>query len=42
LIRFFITEFPILPASEEAPMTAIAFGFMMRFMSRTMSSCFGR
>ena len=23
-------------------MTATAFGFMMRFMSRTMSSCFGR
>jgi hypothetical protein len=42
LIRFFITELPILPASEEAPMTATAFGFMMRFMSRTMSSCFGR
>ncbi|MND03422.1 hypothetical protein D3C83_232270 [compost metagenome] len=23
-------------------MTATDFGFMMRFMSRTMSSCFGR
>ena len=37
-----MTELPILPASDDAPMTATAFGFMMRFMSRTMSSCFGR
>jgi hypothetical protein len=42
LIKFFITELPILPVSDEAPMTATAFGFMIRFMSRTMSSCFGR
>ncbi len=42
MIRFFITELPILPVSPDAPITATASGFMIRFMSRTMSSCFGR
>jgi hypothetical protein len=42
LIRFFITELPILPVSAEAPMTASVFGFMMRVIERTISSCGGR
>ena len=37
-----MTELPILPVSSDAPITATASGFMMRFMSRTISSCFGR
>ena len=36
-MRFFITELPILPSSELAPITATAFGFMMRFIAVTMS-----
>src|ERR1700737_2910829 len=41
-MRFFITELPILPFSAEAPITATAFGFMIRFIWRTMSSWLGR
>ena len=37
-MRFFITELPILPASSEAPITATAFGCMIRFIAVTMSS----
>ena len=33
-----MTELPILPASDEAPITATAFGFMMRFIAWTISS----
>src|SRR6202165_234815 len=41
-MRFFITELPILPFSAEAPITATDFGFMIRFIWRTMSSWLGR
>ena len=41
-MRFFITELPILPLSADAPITATDFGFMMRFIWRTMSSWLGR
>ena len=41
-MRFFITELPILPSSAEAPITATAFGCMMRFIWRTISSWLGR
>jgi len=37
-MRFFITELPILPSSEEAPITATDFGIMMRFIAVTMSA----
>jgi len=40
LIRFFITELPILPVSAEAPITATISDSMMRFIWRTMSSWF--
>ena len=37
-----MTELPILPLSAEAPMTATASGFMMRFICRTITSWLGR
>ena len=37
-----MTELPILPSSAEAPITATAFGFMMRFIFSTISSWLGR
>jgi hypothetical protein len=37
-----MTELPILPSSAEAPITATASGFMMRFMAVTISSWLGR
>ncbi len=35
-------ELPILPFSAEAPITATASGFMMRFICRTIASWVGR
>ena len=41
-MRFFITELPILPASSDAPITATAFGCMIRFIDVTTSASAGR
>ena len=37
-MRFFITELPILPFSADAPITATAFGRIIRFIVARISS----